>query len=340
MRIAITGRVFEGLATDNVLHFTLATIYIRTKQPDRFSGLMITSLALYMAGMSTSPTIVTFLPNFQFSFAVAVILLGSSILYLALFVPVTTTIDVEVNGMESVGNSETKSSSFLDPILFYTKEPVSFLPSLGIFFYNSAQAYIFPAVMVHSTLRFGFTGTENGYLISIAASTSSLYLFAVLYAVPKIQKIRGERKALRAAAQNPNQEESQGAMSNQPLRYRFTSDAFCALLSMLVFLLGLPCFLIVRLASQIYGLVVTISLGLAAPSFIKSYAVSIATEKELALAGLAMMESLGGLFSPVVLGAIQSFLGLDMVFIAASALVGIAILCVVGNYVSEIQNEQ
>jgi hypothetical protein len=331
MRIAIAGRVFEGLATDNVLHFTLATIYIRTKQPDRFSRLMIISLALYMAGMSTSPTIVTFLPNFQFSFAVAIALLGSSILYLALFVPVTTISVVEANGTESLGKAETKRSSFLDPILFYTKEPVSFLPSLGIFFYNSAQAYIFPAIMVHSALRFGFTSIENGYLISIAASTSSLYLFAVLYAVPKIQKIRGDRKALPAEGQNLNHEESQGTISDQPLRYRFTSDAFYALLSMLVLLLGLPCFLIVRLASQVYGLVVFISLGLAAPSFIKSYAVSIATEKELALAGLAMMESIGGLFSPVVLGAIQSFSGLDAVFIAASSLVGIAILCIVGS---------
>jgi hypothetical protein len=72
-------------------------------------------------------------------------------------------------------------------------------------------------------------------------------------------------------------------------------------------------------------LVVLVALGPAAPTFIKSYAVA-RTHGESTLAALAIMESLGGLISPVILAMAQSFLRQGSVFIAAAGTVSIAII--------------
>lgn len=201
------------------------------------------------------------------------------------------------------------------------------LPVLGMLFYNSAQAYLFPAIMVHATLRFAFTSKGNGYLISIAASTSSIYLFIVLYGIPRVQ--RRARKADRPNASESDECEA-GVVPLKALR-PFTGDFFYAILSMSVQLVVIPCLTITHLSWVLYALMCFVALGLAAPSFIKSYAVSVArADKSVALANLVAAESLGGLLSPIILGSTQSVTS-NGAFIVASCLIGVAIFCIIAR---------
>ncbi|KAF2259676.1 hypothetical protein CC78DRAFT_571696 [Lojkania enalia] len=323
IHIALIGRIFEGFATDNILHYTLSTIWVQTEESSGFSRLMGTSLALYMAGMSFGPTIVTFLPNFILSFVTAISLLGVSLLYLLVFVP-TETRSAQIDEHYDTAWPR-RFLSILDPVRHFCREPILVLPGFVIFFFNAAQAYLFPAIMVHAALRFGFTSTENGYVISIAALTSSIYLFIVLYVIPNARKFT-ERRRAEGSKQSNQDEETETPSGAQDSVHHFTRDLLCALCSMSVQLVVLPCFTLAKNSKSIYGLVILIALGLAAPSFIKSYGVSEVKDKNASLAGLAFMESLGGLASPVILGASQSLLGRGSVFIVASSLVGIAML--------------
>lgn len=328
--IAIVGRVFDGLATDNILHYTLAAIYIRTSEPDRFSRLMGTSLALYMIGMSMSPTLVTLLPNFFFSFILAIAVLGLSLVYLVVFIPAATPRPTNEDG-NSIGvcpeYTATDHISFFDPILYFYHEPVVLLPGLAIFFYNSAQAYLFPAIMVHAALKFGFTSIENGYIISIAAGTSSVYLLIVSYVLPKVYStLRPEKHEEPDEDGHADFDTSNNNGGPPNVVRQHASDLFYAGVSMMSQFIVLPRLALVSTPSELYGLVVFIALGLAVPSFIKSYAVTVAGVKDSALAGLAVMESVGGLASPIILGTSQSLVGQGGVFFIASGLVGVAIL--------------
>lgn len=328
IHIAIAGRLFEGLATDNILQYALAAIYIRTKEEGRFSRLMGTSMALYMSGMSMGPTIVTLLPNFFLSFAVAISLLAISFCYLWTFVPLTAD-DPERIAFRSTDASNT---SLFEPIYIFYREPLITLPALSILLYNCAQAYLFPLIMVHAALKFGFTSVENGYLISVAAASSSVYLLFALYVVPKMHRYLGRSRTQRSAQDTSSSHEMDDAPhKSNSTRYHLNGDFTFALLSMSVQLAVLPCFTTVQVSEALYGLVALIALGLGAPSFIKSHAVMVAQDRDSVVAGLAVAESIGGLVSPVVLGAAQSLLDQGSAFIMASSIVGAAILCLVGS---------
>lgn len=325
IHVAVAGRIFEGMATDNVLHYTLGAVYVKSEDPATFARLMGTSLALYMSAMSMSPTIVTLLPNFVWSFGVAIAVLGASVVYLALYVPTAVcTKDRDPNQEQPSPRTRTCAELlrlFLEPLLYFYREPFSMLPGMAIFLYNAAHAYLFPAIMVHASIRFGFTSKENGYMISIAALTSSIYLFIVLFAIPN---------ATKWFRTNARRRQDTGAIEERTRGRRLRNpDIGYALLSMLVQLIVLPFFHLVNHARELYGLVVLIALGLSAPSFIKSYAVTRTDAKDSSLAGMAVLESLGGLFSPLILGTTQSLTNGGSVFVVASCLVGGAMLCLV-----------
>ncbi|ETS77610.1 hypothetical protein PFICI_09672 [Pestalotiopsis fici W106-1] len=336
INVAIAGRVFDGLATDNILHYALAAVYLRTKMPGRFSQLMGTSLGLYMVGMSLSPTIVTLLPSFIVSFVVAIALLGLSLLYLCFLVPPLARgpeRGCPARPVQQETHPNSTRTSFLEPVFYFHREPIVALPGLAVLLYNSAQAYLFPVIMVHAALRYGFTSTENGYLISLAAATSSVYLLVTLYIVPRVRsRFRIDRRGAAGEAAAPSSRKTYSENSRLGRgRYYFNADLSYALLSMSIQLAVLPLFPMVHSAGSIYGLVVLVALGLAAPSFIKSYAVLGATDKGSAVAGMAVTESAGGLLSPIILGAIQSMDGQGSVFFVASSLVGAAMLCLLAT---------
>lgn len=77
----MSGRIFEGLASDNLLHFNLNTIYVSLTLPSSVSGqkasqLMATSLGLYMLGTAVSPVAVSLFQSYTASFAAALAIFG------------------------------------------------------------------------------------------------------------------------------------------------------------------------------------------------------------------------------------------------------------------------
>jgi len=214
--------------------------------------------------------------------------------------------------------------------LYIYREPIVLFPSLATLFYNSAQAHLFPAIMVHAAVKFGFTSTENGYIISLAAGTSSIYLFIVLYAIPQIRKKFGPAEVEEVQGNGlPGCETS--IVESGTVKYYFTRDLFYALVSMSIQLIFLPFFAIAGTAREMYGLVVLIALGLAAPSFMKSYAITGTHARDSVMASIAVSESVGGLLSPIALGITQSVLGQGREFIVASSLVCVSMLCLIGS---------
>jgi hypothetical protein len=331
-------------------------VYVLVSDKDQFPRLMGTSLALFMVGMSLSPTIAGLFPNFFTSFIMALTIFGVSIVYLVLFVPSMGSkspkpdsagfpdsgLDEAINRHSPLGTKfatsfTRKLASLIDPVRFFYHEPTVLLPGLALLLYNSTQAYLFPAIMVYTALRYAFTGTENGHLISVAAATSAVYLFSVIYAIPRLKVIfyhfaknRNAKSADRYDDDDhdddddddENEDDTRTATSQ-----RMTSDFLNAVISMTIQLVVLPCIPLTNASWQIYPVVVLLALGLAAPSFLKSYGVALAVDKSAAVASLAMMESTGGLLSAVVLGSWQSWKGDEgSVFFAAGGLVAASLV--------------
>lgn len=317
--LALVGRIFEGLATDNLLHFILSSIYISVGDTENFSQLMGTSLALYMAGMFSSPIVAGLFRDFSSSFIMALSIFAVSIIYIALFVPVVKS--------ETVGNVKVATfgsiRSLIGPLVDMFSNKGSLLIGLALLVFNMSQAYLFPALMVFGSLRFSFSGRQNGYLISIAAGVSALYLLTVSYGLPNLRNWR-KRKHVPIGENGPVEEGER--YEGAGWRRRWNRDFLYALLSMSVQLVVLPCIVFTTVAWQVFALVGLLALGLAAPSFIKSYGASLVNDGPVAVASWAMMESLGGLLSALVLGGWQNVMGVESVFFVAAGLVGIAII--------------
>ncbi|KAI0517009.1 major facilitator superfamily domain-containing protein [Xylaria bambusicola] len=325
--VAICGRLFEGLASDNILHYSLAAVYVHEPDPARFSRLMGTSLALYMIGMSISPSFVTILPSFTSSFIVAIAILGFSLLYLLAFVP-----NPRMDNQDHFDNIACPGvdhregwKQYFRPITNLIKNRRIILSAMAVFFYNCTQAYLFPLIMVDAALRFNATSKENGYIISIAATTSSIYLLFISVILPRIKR-SGQQQHEPPPAHVSNQEAA------PPSPKALWLDVISALISMSAQLVTLPFFSVANSLSTFYGLVVLVSLGLGAPSYMKSHAVAISSDRNSTLACLAVLESLGGLISPIFLGAIQSKINSKAVFAASSSFVGSAMLCIIMSW--------
>lgn len=313
--------MFESLATDNLLHYNLSAIFV-SSAPDgrRFSRLMGTSLALYLAGMALSPTLAGLMSSFQSSFVLALGLFAASALYLAVLVPINS-IDNSTSN-QGVDTSERRSVlrrlylCFHRPLVDLFRDRRVMLPGIALLLYNITQAYLFPALMVYTTLKFSFTGQENGYVISIAASVAAISLVLVSQVLPRLEKM------LRAGGDESDARED--ATSTR-------RDLICAMPFMSFQLIVLPLITLSTTGWQVYPLVALLALGIGAPSFIKSYGVALAKDKTAAVASLAMMEIIGGLLSVFVLGSLQSWLGQKAVFFAAAGLVAAALLSMIGS---------
>ncbi|GAW20399.1 hypothetical protein ANO14919_099050 [Xylariales sp. No.14919] len=331
--VAIAGRFFDGLASDNILHYILAAIYVHDPGAGSFSQLMGTSLALYMIGMSISPAFVSILPSFTSSFTVAIAILGLSLLYLVAFVPVARIDDQQQpNNVKCHGANPRESwKDYFRPITNLAKDRRAILPAVAVFFYNFTQAYLFPSIMVDAALSFNATSKENGYIISLAATTSSIYLLFVSVVLPKIK--RSGKQQHESTHANGADEESATALVS-PSASGLRSDVISALVSMSTQLITLPFFGVADSLTTLYGLVVLVALGLGAPSYIKSHAVAVSLDKNSTLASLTVLESLGGLISPIVMGAIQNKVSSKAVFAASSSFVGSAIVCILLSWSS------
>ena len=299
--VALSGRIFDGLASDNLLHFTLNTIYAQSSQPATTSLLIGYSLALYMIGISTSPFVAGLFQNFMISLLMAMVLFAFAIAYLQLCIP-----SRRGRGSESASGPNTKSvdlrnyscatrrsvleilKTFITPLKAFQKYPASLLCGMSLFTYNLVQSYAFSALLVHTSLRFGFTGKENGFVVTIAHSIVATYLFTVQYIVPRVFK------PLLAPPI------SQKSVEYQP---------FLAMVSLVIQSISL---LMVGLATRIWHIyiaTVLLAVGLSTPSFIKAHAIEIfnGQQKNEMLAALATMEVMGDVLGPIAFSGWQVY---------------------------------
>ncbi|KAI0886473.1 major facilitator superfamily domain-containing protein [Annulohypoxylon maeteangense] len=330
--VALSGRVFEGLASDNLLHFMLNAAYSRSSSEAKTSSLINNSLGLYMLGISISPFIAGLFKNFTVSFFIAIGFFAVSIMYVLLCVPsqpylrnhpkglLTSESDTRVvsHGVRrrSIGSL---GSTFLTPLMPFRKQPTHLLIGFNILTYNITQSYTFSALMVYTSVRFGFTGKENGILISMVHTVAAFYIFANIYFIPWAL-----RRRLR---QNRNERTSpQMSVSQSNHRVRDMTLALISLTIQCVAFVGLG---LTTRGSQVYFVTVLLALGLPAPSFTKAYFASLfeGEEKPVALAALAMMETVGSLLGPLILGSLQAYFGAGSgVFYVAAGLDGVSVL--------------
>lgn len=155
--IALSGRIFEGLASDNLLHFSLNSIYVQVSDEEEVSHFIGFSLALYMIGISLSPFVAGIFKNFRTSFGMAGAIFAVTIVYLCLFVP-TRTITIEgyarlpepyimpdseesrlrANKLRPKG-FQTSLSTILLPIKIFYERPITLAFGVSLFLYNSMQ---------------------------------------------------------------------------------------------------------------------------------------------------------------------------------------------------------
>jgi hypothetical protein len=267
--LALSARILEGLATDNTLHMVLNALYARPNHQDDVGRLMAASLALYMAGMALSPALAALLSDFRVSFAMALALFAVTAVYLAAVGPLN-----DDDGSVRTGNEAANIHNDLGVLLFPTRHLVSnrVVAAHGgtMLLYNVAVSYMFPALMVHATLRFGFTPAQNALILSVAAGASALYL---LMAAVTLQSARNTAPVLVSLA--------------------VLVGALCALA-------------LVPVAWALFPVVAIAALGLATPSFVKAHLVQRRQHDSLAVAALSIAEGVGSLLSAPVLGGWQS----------------------------------
>ena len=297
--VALTCQVFEGFASDNLLHFNLNAIYVQTPEKGQVSKLIGSSLALYMIGISISPFVASRFDDISSSIILALGFFAMAFIYLLIFVKSrqsdndssTAGVGIVIQRPRSQPRSccQRVMTSIASPLQAFRALPVM-LSGISLLIYNIGQAFTFSAIMIHTTLRFGFSDKQNGLLISIAHSTASLYVLSALFIIPRTTTPWRHSK------------------SSSPPRAHGTAEALYALLSLTAQAVS---FLLLALANQswqVYPVVILLALGLATPSFIKSFTVGQMSRSEApqAIAALAIMEASGALISPLTLGGVQT----------------------------------
>lgn len=167
--LALGARVVEGLATDNTLHLVLNGLYARSSDQRHVGRLMSASLALYMAGMALSPALAALLSDFRVSFAVALVVFGVAAVYLAVVGRLDEGTVGRGRGHSDGHQGPARLAALARPALRLFSDRVVAAHGAAMFLYNAAISYMFPALMVHATLQFGFTPAQNGLLLSVAA---------------------------------------------------------------------------------------------------------------------------------------------------------------------------
>lgn len=317
--VALSGRLFEGLASDNLLHFTLNAVYVQSPDQEKASSWISQSLALYMIGISVSPFVVGFFADFTISFFVAIGLFAFSIVYLLCCK--TDTISrrhITANEMSTGGDDEVVFLEFLrkqlrtiiSPLDAFKKQPKHLLIGLSLFAFNVTQSYIFSALLVYTTSRLGFGASQNGYIISIVHSVAALYIFIQLGIAPRIARYFRPRQAPQTPA-------------NVARR-----DLILAVVSLAIYILSLVALGFAHQAWQIYSIAVFLAVGLPTPSFTKAYFVALFADEEKsgALAALTTLEMVASILGPVLIGGLQSqFAANSVIFFVAAGLGGISL---------------
>ncbi|EGD88893.2 hypothetical protein H113_03848 [Trichophyton rubrum MR1459] len=305
--IAVSGRLFEGIASDNLLHFNLNTIYVSTASPSapETYRLIAASLALYMVGTAVGPMAVTVFQNYTASFTTALAIFAVAMVYLMVFVPKPTERHLS-SGPENAESIEERVSDksrlmvLLSPLQPFYDNPLAILYGLSLLLYTAVQGHLFPVIMVFASIRFHFASLGNGLLVSVAAACAALQILLKVYIAPAIARLLGRQPATTSDNANRNT----------------VVAAVCIQATALVAMTR------VTSAVQLYLAVATSAAGLAVPAFFKSHFVSFMPSASQAISALTFMESIGGLASPFFLGSWQAvFPGQTVFFFAVGLLV-------------------
>jgi hypothetical protein len=286
----VSGRIFEGLASDNLLHFNLNTIYVSLTLPSSASGqkasqLIATSLGLYMLGTAISPVAVSIFQSYTASFTAALVIFSITLVYLAIFIYIPAPQAMpQISGLDVL----------LSPLQLFLDHPCAIPYGLSLLLYTAVQAHLFPTIMVFASIQLHFSAFQNGLLVSIAAACASVPLLLKVFIVPSLQWLR-------------------------------STDSTPVLAALVIQMLALIGITQVQNASQLYLAVSVAAAGLALPAFFKGYFVSFMPDASRAITALTFMENLGGLVSPFLLGSWQSFAPGPSVFIFAVALLGVSL---------------
>ncbi|KAK7530970.1 uncharacterized protein J3D65DRAFT_143793 [Phyllosticta citribraziliensis] len=304
--LGLSARILEGLATDNTLHMALNGLYARAEDQRLVGRMMSASLALYMAGMALSPALAALLSDFRVSFAAALAVFALTAVYLAVVGRLGGSGpdkqgEEESNGHDQEGernrpnNMMSAVMALAQPALYLASDRVIAAHGGAMLLYNAAVSYMFPALMVHATLRFGFSPGQNGLILSVAAGSSALYLVVA-------------------------------AWFARPAR-----DAPAALVSLAVLIAAMCALAAASVAWALFPLVAAAALGLATPSFVKAHLVHRRPGDSLAVAALSISEGVGSLASAPLLGAWQSaHPGGSVLYVAAGLATASAVVFAVG----------
>lgn len=270
------------------------------------------SLALYMIGQGLSPIISGLFTDFRTSFAIAILIFTLCFSYIW-FLPnssIPNRPHDEQSREDRSNGSAAIARNLLRPLQAAMLNRSLWAPEAALLFFLAAISYIYPALLVFTTVRYGFTGKENGWIVSLTAASSSLYLLVVHVVWPRLRPSRRvEADKFQSRAQ-----------------VAFDSNFWNAAASMLLLGGVFPLIGLTTQAWQLFPLVALASMGLSAPSFIKSNAVGLSEDGAQALTALALMETCGALLSPIVLGAVQSRRSDSSVFFVASGLIATSLV--------------
>ncbi|GIK05276.1 hypothetical protein Aspvir_009380 [Aspergillus viridinutans] len=298
--IAVSGRIFEGLSSDNLLHFNLNTIYVSLTLPSSgqdTSQLISTSLGLYMLGTAVGPLAVSVFQSYTASFTAALAIFSVALAYLV--------ISVRVPAMQAVPLMRTYSKILsrlgvlLSPLRPFLDRPRAIPYGLSLLLYTSVQAHLFPAIMVFASIRLHYGSLPKGLLVSTAAACAAVHLLLKVLIVPSLQRLR------------PSSDRS--------------TDRTAVLGALVVQMLALAATTQIRSAGQLYLAVSVAAAGLSLPAFFKSHFVSFMPDAPRAITALTFMENFGGLVSPLLLGGWQSVAPGPSVFAFAVALLGMSL---------------
>lgn len=333
IQIALCNRIFEGLASDNLLHFALNTAYAQSPREETASSFIGYSLALYMVGISASPFVAGLFKDFAVSFMVAIGLFVTVAAYLQLCVTPKAaeqkSITEPLGGDEQEEAVETDTGrdwlperplqTLISPLRTLGRRHSALFSGLSLLAYNLVQSYMFNALLIHTSLKFGFTGRENGFLVAMVHSIGAAYIYMTLYIMPWLMRMfswRSQESAL-----------DSGRTIHTvlaPLSLVFQSSSLLAV--------GFA-----SKAWQVYFAATLLAVGLPTPSFIKAHVIGKfgGSEKSEALAALAMMETVGDVLGPLALGGWQSYSALaEGVFFLASGIVDISLAVFVCGLIS------
>ncbi|GFF53788.1 hypothetical protein IFM51744_08194 [Aspergillus udagawae] len=309
--------ILQGLASDNLLHFTLNVIYVQATSPETISMLMGSSLACYMVGMALAPLSAGWLPSVEWTFFVAIGLFIIAIVYVLLVVSGTVR-EPQVHSATASLSSETTTirkactsrlAEILSPAGFFYEYPGTILFGLSLLLYNMVQGYMINLVFIFTSLQFGFSPANNGALLSLIAVTAAGYLIFSSFIVPKVLSLAGR---------TPTRQDTQPRLF----------DLGAAVLSILS---QVAAALFLSQSQQVYLAASLLAVGLATPSFVKSFVVVQFEAKSRVVAALALMETAGGLLSPVVLGPWQANHPDGSAFYVAAVILGVSVCCLVAG---------